>query len=131
MIDTTNKYASSVLTTGKINLQNFENELKSVGGKKFFIDEEKRIIKFGYKEELDLKYLFKLISKSLLYKHENEAFELKHFEQLWVTNNLIKSIEEDVLGEISFDKITIMLCDKLTLIHSNAFGIQAKKKLNN
>ena len=126
MIDATNKFMSRVLTTGNINLQNFENELKPVGGKQFFIDGEKKIIKFTYKEELDLKYLFKLISRALLHKNEIETSELKDFDQLWITNNLIESIEDDVLDEISFEKINIM-CDKLKLIHWNAFGGQAKK----
>ena len=57
----------SILTTGKINLQNFKNEFKSDDRKKFFIDKERRIIEFSHKEELDLKYLFELISGALLY----------------------------------------------------------------
>ena len=119
-IDRTNEFVSLVLSAKDINVRKFEIELKSIVGKKCFIDEKERKIKFSEKEELNLKHLFDLISKALFYKDENKAN--KHFDELLIANNLIESIDDDVLGEISFDKIVINDCPKLKRIHCKAFG---------
>ena len=53
-----------------------------------------------------------------------------HFYQLTITNNWIESIDQDILGDISFDKTTIYNCPYLQLIHWNTFGRQTNQKLN-
>ena len=73
IIDKTDEFKSWVLTNSESNLQDFKNEFESTCGKKFFVDEENKIIKFSSKEELNLKFLFELIIKALFYKYGNKA----------------------------------------------------------
>lgn len=89
----------------------------SVFGKLIFIDDEYRIIRFNQTEKLDLKFLFEAV---------NCTYEDEHFEELYIENQYIQSINEDILGEIRIDEIYIQDCQNLEYIHYNAFGNQTK-----
>lgn len=65
-----------------------------------------RIIIFNKIVELELKYLFEQV---------NKKYEEKHFNELKIRNDFIEEIE-DVLSQISIDKIEILDCQNLKQI---------------
>ena len=102
--------------------QYFCNKFDVNFDKKVFVNEAKKEIRIYDKQELDLKDLFKLLDTTWYIMNKND----KHFKILIIVNRLLESIDEDILGEISFDKIVIGFCPKLKRIHWNAFGKQTK-----
>ena len=116
LIESTNKF--------KIEFNKFFREIDSVYGKLVFINEKEKLIRFGYKENLNFKYLFKLLSASLTVMYMNEAD--KHFKKCHLKNELLESIEEYDFDEIGFDEICIEGCPKLKQINWNIFGKQSR-----
>ena len=89
-----------------------END-NSVFGKLVFVDEEKQIIELSKERQLDLKSLLQAVSSK---------YEDKHFKELRIDNQLLESIQDDVLGEISVEVIQLEGRKNLKKIHKNAFG---------
>ena len=94
-----------------------END-NSVFCKLVYVDEEKRIIEFSKEKQLDLKSLLQAVSSKC---------EDKHFRELRIDNQLLESIQDDVLGEITVEVINIEGCKNLKKIHKNAFGKSTDK----
>ena len=85
----------------------------SVFDKKIFVDEKSKIIHTHKSQQLDLKYLFEVVSL----KYQN-----KHFNKLSIENTDLEIIQNDILGGISFGAVCIKNCPNLIRIHKNAFG---------
>ena len=130
MIDENKKFIERFKDTKINGFKGFCDEFDAIFEKKIYINEMKREIRIDEEEELDLKYLFDVLNVTLFNMDGRNAN--KHFNQLQIQNYLLESIKDDVLSEISFDKINIMNCDKLKSIHWNAFGKKAKivKEIN-
>ena len=92
--------------------------MSSAFGHLVFVDEEKRIIEFSKEDPLDLKSLLQAVSS---------INEDKHFKELKIDNELLVSIQDDVLGEIIVEVINIEGCKNLKKIHKNAFGKSTDK----
>lgn len=114
---TTTTTTSTITTEIPLNTTDYEY----VFGKLIKVDEETRSISFDENAELDLKFLFEAIN----WKYKN-----KHFLKLTIQNDLIESIDENILGEISFDRIEITECSYLKQIHWHAFGKQSQNVKN-
>ena len=125
MINKNEKFIKRFKDTKKNGFQGFCDEFDMIFGKKIYINEKEREIRIDKKEDLDFKYLFDVLNVTLFNMDGRNAN--KHFNELEIWNSLLESIENDVLGEISFDKIDIIFCNNLKAIHWNAFGKQAKK----
>lgn len=82
-----------------------------------YINETERTIKIDKYTNVSLKDLFKAVDRK---------YEDKNFNQLEIENEYIESIDEDVLGEIRIDNITIKDCPNLKQIHCKAFGKQTQ-----
>lgn len=81
------------------------------------INEQLRIIYTEELEKVNLKYLLEVVNST----HEN-----KHFNELYINNQYIESIDQDILGEIRIDYFVIWNSPNLERIHWNAFGNQTQ-----
>ena len=107
----------------EILIKEFQGEFDNIFGKKVYIDESKKEIQIDEIQEIHLKRLFKFISAVLPIQ------KMGTFYSLIISNNLLESIDENILDGISFNKISINKCPKLKRIHWNAFGNEAEKVL--
>ena len=135
---TKNFFTSNSPMNKWIHLQDFkprilEHDLKELLKKKFNInyDDEQKIICFKpIRKTDDIKKFFNFINCYLDTFKENQNFEeshQRHFSELIVEDQFIEILQENVLGEICFDKIRIENCPNLRYIHKNAFGPKIHK----